>query len=103
MALTRKSPVALGSKPWVKSHFHPPTNTYHWLSLYSGASWKSQVNTLEELDLPHVHVEYDGTHIQLDMGLTESIIFFSEIIGGGVVAVESKAKLATTWATLKSR
>jgi hypothetical protein len=47
-------------------------------------------------------VEDDGDHFnRIAQRLEESIVFFSEHFGRGVVAVQPRGKLATTWGEMK--
>jgi enterochelin esterase-like enzyme len=56
------------------------------------------VKALEEVNIPHVYIEDDGDHYnRIAQRLVESIVFFSERLGGGVVAVQPRGTLATTW------
>ena len=64
---------------------------------------RNLVNIIKEKGIPHVYVEDDGTHSPNPERWAESIQFFSKFLGGGVVSVESRGKLATTWGKMKRR
>ena len=62
------------------------------------------VEILKEVDLPYVYIEDDGDHTnKIAQRLEESIVYFSTFLGGGVVAVPLRGKLATTWGEMKRR
>ncbi len=59
------------------------------------------IETLEKFNLSVTTVEHDGTHLQIERGLEENLIFFSQHLGGGIVAVSPSGKLTATWGEIK--
>lgn len=60
------------------------------------------VKVLQEFNFPHVFVEDDGNHFsRVAARLADSIVFFSEKLGGGIVAVQPRGKLTTAWGQIK--
>jgi enterochelin esterase-like enzyme len=57
---------------------------------------------LQNAGFPVVYEEDDGDHFnRIAQRLEESIVYFSQFLGGGIVAVQPKGKLATTWGEMK--
>lgn len=61
------------------------------------------IGILEELDIPYIKVEDNGTHSDfMSKGRnTACMSFMSEVLGGGVTFIEPHAKLPATWGIIK--
>jgi enterochelin esterase-like enzyme len=54
-------------------------------------------DNLKAAGIPYLYVEDDSDHRIPEEGFKESLIFFSERLGGGVVSVQPHGKLAAMW------
>jgi len=61
------------------------------------------ISILDELGLPYIYIEDDGTHADwMAKGRREACSeFVSEILGGGVTFIEPHGKLPATWGIIK--
>ena len=61
------------------------------------------ISMLDELGLPYIYIEDDGTHADwVAKGRREACSeFVSEILGGGVTFIEPHGKLPATWGIIK--
>ncbi|MBI1929126.1 hypothetical protein HYR99_33375 [Candidatus Poribacteria bacterium] len=80
--------------------FYAGTNDQFSLHLTN----RSLADNLKAAGIPHIYVEDDGSHgDRVTERTKESIVFFSQILGGGVVSVQPRGKVATTWGAIKLR
>lgn len=61
------------------------------------------VKALEESNIPYITIEHNGDHFHITRGLEENIVFFSDILNGGVVSIQpyGNGKLSTMWGNIK--
>ena len=98
----------LPARDVVAAHNQNQFPLHFWLSVGKNDSQarirlnRDFVKVLQEFNLPHVFVEDDGNHFsRVAARLADSIVFFSEKLGGGIVAVQPRGKLTTAWGEIK--
>jgi len=89
----------------INSHHQNLSSSQFWILGMKGGNGLGMaseiIESLEKFNLSVTTLEHDGTHLQIERGLEENLMFFSEHLGGGIVAVSPHGKLATTWGEMK--